>query len=106
MFGVPAFEPVRRFLECALFERDAYDHFAAAVPWRHRIQNLRASVEHADAGRPAHLMSGKRKEIAAELLHIERHVPDALRSVHEREYACCARFRTKLRDRINRAERI
>src|SRR6266480_6250241 len=38
-------KPVRWFLECALFERDAYDHFASSVPRRHGIQKLRASVK-------------------------------------------------------------
>src|SRR5262245_60631893 len=55
-----AFEPVRRFLECAVFERDAYDHLATAVPRRHRIQKLRAPVKHADASRCTHFVSGER----------------------------------------------
>src|SRR5216684_4365476 len=97
---------MRRLLECALFERDTYDHFASAVPGWHRIQNLRAPIERTDASWSAHLMSGKRKEIAVKLLHIERHVPTALRSVHECEYACCARFRTKLRDRVDCTQRV
>ena len=76
-------ESVRRFLKRALFERDAYDHFASALPRRHRIEKLRASVKHADASRSTHFVSGERKEIAAQFLHIERHVPDALRRVHQ-----------------------
>src|SRR5437588_8203512 len=76
-------EPVRRFLERALLESDAYDHFATAVPWRHRIQNLRAPIEHTDASRSAHLMSRKRKEVAVQLLYIERYVSDALRRVDQ-----------------------
>src|SRR5438445_2091285 len=30
-----SFEPVRRFLERALFQRNAHNHFAAAMPWRY-----------------------------------------------------------------------
>src|SRR6185369_2812050 len=70
----PAFEPMRRFLKRALFERDAYDHFASAVPRRHRIQKLRASVKDADPSRCTHFVSRKRKKIAAQFLHIDRHV--------------------------------
>src|SRR5215216_4308340 len=73
-----SFEPMRRFLECALFQRDAYDHFASALPWRHGIQNLSASVKHTDASWGTHLVPGERKKIAAQLLHIERHVSGTL----------------------------
>src|SRR5215831_5890165 len=66
----PSFEPVSRFLECALFERDADDHFASALPRRHGIQNLRASVKHTDASRSTHFVSGTRHEIAPQLLNI------------------------------------
>ena len=66
------FEAVRRFLERAFFEGDADDHLAAAVPRRHRIEQLRASVEHADPGRSAHFVSGEGEEIAAQFLHIDR----------------------------------
>src|SRR6266576_3034831 len=52
-----SFEPVRWFLECALFERDTYDHSATAVPRRHGIQKLRASVKRTDTSRSTHLMS-------------------------------------------------
>ena len=97
---------MRRFLKCALFERDAYDHFASAVPRRHGIQKLRASVKHANASRSAHLVSGERKEIAAQFLHIERHVADALRRVDQRQRAHSASFGAKLGDWINCAERI
>src|ERR1044071_3767501 len=69
----PAFKPMRRFLECAFLERHAYNHFAAAVPGWHRIQDLRASVKRTDSRRSTHFVSGKRQEIAAQFLHIERH---------------------------------
>src|SRR2546430_12476774 len=104
--GRASFEPMRRFLECALFERDAYDHFTATVPRWHRIQDLRASVERTDTGRCTHFVSGKREEIAAQLLHIERHMPDALRRVDQRQRAYCARFLAEFSDWIDCAQRI
>src|SRR5258708_24975182 len=55
-------EPMRRLLERALVESDAHDHFAATVPRRHGIENVSTPIEHADAGRTTHLVSGKRQE--------------------------------------------
>jgi hypothetical protein len=54
-----------------LFEGDAKDHLAATLPGRHRRQQLMATVEHPDPGRPVGLMAGKGIEIAAERLHID-----------------------------------
>ena len=65
-------EAVRRILKLALLEGDVEDHLAAALPGRHRRQQLVAAVEHADAGRPVGLVAGKDIEIAIEGLHIDR----------------------------------
>src|SRR5215813_1666016 len=102
----PAFEPMRRFLECALFERDAYDHFAPAVPRRHRIQKLRASVKRADASWCTHFVSGECKKITTEFLHVERHVSGTLCRVDQRHRAHLTSFSTKFGDWINCPERI
>src|SRR5206468_1155373 len=56
--GRTSLEPVRRFFKRALFERDAHDHFAAAMPWWHRIEDLSAPIEHANSSRSTHLVSG------------------------------------------------
>src|SRR5439155_23776606 len=98
------FEPVRRFLERALLESDAYNHFAAAVPWRHRIENLGSSMEHADPSRSTHFVSRKRQEIATQLAHVDWHVPRALRCIDEREGAHRMRFRAEFGHWIYRAE--
>ena len=103
MFGVPASKPVRRFFEGALLQSHAHDHLAAAVPRRHRLEHFRATVERADAGRPAHFVSGKGEEIAADLLHIDRQMPGALRGIDERHRADRARLPAKLGDGIDRA---
>ena len=57
------------------------------MPWRHRIENFRASVKRADAGRPTHFVSGKGEEIATQFLHIERQMSRALRRIDQRERA-------------------
>src|SRR4051794_4686010 len=90
--GCASFEPVRRFLKGALFERDAYDHFAAALPRRHGIQKTRASVKHANASRCTHFVSGECKEIAGQLLYIERYVSRTLGRVNQRQRAHSASF--------------
>ena len=97
------FESVRRFLERAFLERNADDHFAAAMPRRHCIENFRAAIERADAGRSAHFVSGEGEEIATEFLHIERHMSGALRGIDQRDRADRARLSAKLRHRIDRA---
>src|SRR6266581_6377691 len=99
-------EPMRRLLERALVESNAHDHFAAPVPRRHGIEDLSAPIEYADSSWSTHLVSGKRQEITAQFAHIEWQMPDALRSVHERECAHCARLFAKLGDWIDCAERI
>src|SRR6266545_1925174 len=99
-------EPVRRFLERAFFERDAHDHFAAAMPWWDRIEDFSASVKHADAGRPTHLVPGKRQKIAAQFAHIDRQMSCALRRVHECKRTDCTRFLTKFGDGIDCAQGI
>src|SRR5439155_25274004 len=34
------FKSMRRFLKRALFQSDTHDHLTAAMPWRHRIEDL------------------------------------------------------------------
>src|SRR5258707_3270075 len=63
-------EAMRRILELALLEGDAKDHLAAALPRRHRRQQLVPAVEHTDAGWPVGLVTGKRVEIAIQRLHV------------------------------------
>src|SRR6266850_7333224 len=93
-------ESVRRFFENAFFQGNADDHLAAAMPWRHRIENFRARVERSNASRPTHFVSGEGEEVAAQLLDIERQMSRALRGIHEREHAGGARLSTKLGDWI------
>src|SRR5204863_6464900 len=54
---------VRRFLEAAVVQSDTYDHFAAALPWRHGVENLSASIKDADTCRGAHFVSSASEEV-------------------------------------------
>src|SRR5919106_5437034 len=65
-------ESMRRFLKRAFFQSYTHYHFAAAMPWRHRIEDLGLPIERADAGRATHFVSGKSEEIAAQLLDVNR----------------------------------
>ena len=104
--GRAGFESMRRFLERAFIERDAYNHFAAALPRWHGIQKLRPSVKRANSSRPTHFVSGEGKEIAAQLLYIERHVSCTLGRIDQRQRADSASFGAKLGDWIDCAKLI
>ena len=54
----------------------------------------------------AHFVAGEREEIAAERLHIDRHVPGALRAIDEGGHAERARAAAEFGGGIDRAERV
>ena len=85
---------------------DAGDHVAAALKRRHVLQQFAPAIKHADAGRPADFVAGKGEKIAADVLHIHRPVPGALRGIHQRDDAALARARAEFGDGIDRAERV
>ena len=67
----PSLEASRRRPEGRLLQRDLLDHLAAGHEWRHRLEQLAAAPQHADAGRPVGLVAGKGIEIDAELAHVD-----------------------------------
>ena len=79
----------RRGVEGAL-EADAQDHVAAALVGRHGVKQVVAAVEDADAGRPVVFVRGEGEEVAAEGLHVHRHVGDGLCGIDDSDDA--ARF--------------
>ena len=83
MFGVPASNLCGSDVVERPLERHRADHVAAALIRRHRVEQRRLPVEHADAGRPEDLVAGERVEVAVERLHVDRHVRDGLRAVDE-----------------------
>ena len=101
--GRPGFKPVRWLFEAALFQSHARDHFAAAMPWRKRLENLGSSVQAADAGRSRHFVSGKSGEIATEIANVYRQVAGTLGEVDEGDGSDSARTAAQLGDRVDRA---
>src|SRR5207244_10736563 len=81
------FETVRRFFERAFFQRNTRNHLTPAMPRRNRIENVQSTIEHADSGGRAHLVTGESEKVAAELLNIYRHVPDTFRRIDHGHYA-------------------
>ena len=73
--------------------------------WR-CLKNFRSAIENADSSGRTHFVTGESEEIAAELLNIERHVPDALRCINQSDRANVSSFLAKIGHGINRAERI
>ena len=55
-----------------LLERHPVNHRAAALPRRHRLQDLVASPERADPGGPVHLMRGESVKVRADGRDIDR----------------------------------
>ena len=106
MFGVPASNLYGSVVVQRPLERHGADHVAAALVRRHRLEQRRRAVEHADAGRAEHLVSRERVEVAAERLHVDRHVRDRLRAVDEHRDPARVREPDDRLDRIDRAERV
>src|SRR5437899_5566538 len=100
------FKSMRCFLKCALLQSDAHNHFTPAMPRRYGIENLFPRVQHSDASRATHFVSGEGHEIAAQCPDIDRQMSDALCRIHKCECADRVRFLTQLRHRINRAQRV
>ena len=62
-------------------------------PWNGGIasSSARLAVEHADAGRAVELVPGGDVEVAAERLHVDRHVRRRLRAVDQDRHAARVR---------------
>ena len=76
-----------------LLERDREDHVAAALPRRHRFEQRSPPVQHADAGRPDHLVRREAIEIAIELAHVHDAVRHGLRAIEQYRHAVALRDR-------------
>ena len=80
----PGLELVRQVVPGAAFECHRPDHVAAAQKWRHRLEHVLTTVQHADPGRTVHLVAGEHVEVRAERLDVHRHVVGRLGSVDQR----------------------
>ena len=85
---------------------DAGDHVPAAEERRHRLEQLAAAVQHADAGRPVGLVAGPGVEVGAERGDVDRQVRHGLRAVDQHERAGGVRALGDLGDRVDRAEHV
>ena len=78
----------------------------AEVERRHRLQQLGATPEGADARRAAHLVRRKREEVTAELLDVDRVVRCRLSRVDDHDRAAVVRPGRQPLDRVDRSERV
>jgi hypothetical protein len=64
---------------------DVEDHAASPEERRHGLEQLGAAPQHADSGRPEHLVSGERQEVGAEGVDVGGDVRDVLARVDARQ---------------------
>ena len=76
------------------------------MPWRHGLEEREPAPQEADAGRAAHLVPRRRDEVDAELLHVDRHVRQALAGVEQHERVDSMRRRDDLAHGGDAAERV
>ena len=89
-----------------LVAADALDHVPAAEPRRHRLEQLAAAVQDADAGRAVGLVAGPGVEVDAERGDVDRQVRDGLRAVDDDDRAGGVRAARDLLDRVDGREDV
>src|SRR5439155_13710860 len=89
-----------------LGERDRADHVAAALPGRHRVEQGRLAVKHADARRTVDLVSGEDVEVAIEVLDVDRQVRYRLGAVQKDGHAVAVGPGDDLANRVHRAQAV
>ncbi len=99
-------ELVGQVVERRLLEGDGADHVAAALVRRHRLEERRLSVEHADARRTVDLVARERVEVAVEGPHVDGHPRRRLRAVDEDHRPAGVGELRDLPDRQDRAEGV
>ena len=70
---VPGLELPRHLVGDVAVLADVEDHLAAAEERRHRLEQLGAGPEAADAARAEHLVAGEPDEVGVPRLHVDRH---------------------------------
>ena len=102
----PGLEAVRRRRERRPGHPDDLDHLAPAEERRQRGEQVVAAPEHADAGRPDHLVPGEDQQVGPEGVHVDGHLRDRLRGVDHDRRAVRVRRRGDLGDRVDGAEHV
>ncbi len=99
-------EALRRRCEGRGLHADDLDHGSAGEERRHRLEEVVAAPEHADAGRTEHLVARERDEVDAEGADVDRHVRHRLAGVEDDERADRVRRVGDLLHRGDRAEHV
>ncbi len=86
--------------------RDGLDHRPTGDERRHRVEQLAAAPQDTDAGRAEHLVTRERREVDAELGHVEREMGRRLAGVEHGQRTDRARGVGELADRVDRAEHV
>src|SRR6267143_649574 len=62
---------------------DFSDHFSPTLIWLHVLEKLSLSVKDTYPCGSAHFVAGEGEEVAVQVLNVDRHVRDRLRTVHQ-----------------------
>ena len=92
-----------QFVERSPLERHVLNHLASALIGGQTVQPVLLAVEHTHAGGTVDLVAGEDVEVGIQRLYVDRHVGDALRSVHQYGNAVAVRRAYHLPDGIDRA---
>ena len=100
------FELVGQLVPGGRLQLHGGDHVAAGQERLHRLEDLAAAVQHADARRAERLVAGPRVEVGADRRDVDGHVRDGLCAVDRADGAGGAGPRGDLRDGVDRAEHV
>ena len=95
-----------QFVEGGPLEGDVLYHLAAALIRGKFVQPILLTVEHAHAGGTVDLVAGENVEVGIQLAHVDGHVGDALRAVHQHGDAVGVGGADHLSDGIDRAQHV
>ena len=106
IIGRARLEFERQLVPRCLLPADGANHLTATLIRRQTVEPLLASVEHADARRPIHLVSAESQEVAADVAHVDRYMRCTLRSIHQHGDAMTVSQGRNVLDRIDRAQDV
>ena len=103
---VPGLELPRHVVGAEAVEADVADHLAATEERRHRLEQLVAGPQRADAARSEELVRGERDEVGVPCLHVGAHVGHVLAGVDEDERVVRVGGVGERADLVDRAEHV
>ena len=99
-------EACRRRLVEGPLEGDVLDHVAAALPRRHRVQQVPLAVKRRRCRSARTPCAREHVQVAVERLHVDRHVGHGLGAVDQHQRAVAVGQLDHRRDRRDRPERV